>query len=343
MRMVSGFWGKLSRPPATSGGGGPKPFFALAPMLDVTDAAFRRIIATCGRPDVMWSEFVSADGLCSAGREKLLPMFAFSEGERPIVAQLFGANPAHIREAAALIAELGFDGVDINMGCPDKKVVKQNAGAALIRTPKLAQDIIRAAQEGGGGLPVSVKTRTGDTEDTLAEWLPRLLETEPAAVTIHARTRADMSKVPARWERVAQAVGIRNALGSKALIIGNGDVQSVADGEQRARESGCDGVMIGRGVFGNPWVFRRDGYVPTREETLRVLIEHTQLFEELYGVDPSTGRRVKSFDLMKKHFAAYVHGWDGAKELRVVLMATKSAEDVEEAVRGFLTVGSGGE
>jgi nifR3 family TIM-barrel protein len=323
-------------------------------MLDVTDAAFRRIIATYGKftrpdgttsggPDVMWTEFVSADGLCSVGREKLLPMLAFSQEERPIVAQIFGADPAHIREAAALIAELGFDGIDINMGCPDRKVVKQNAGAALIRTPKLAQDIIRAAQEGGGGLPVSVKTRTGDMEDTLAEWLPHLLEMEPAAVTIHARTRKDMSKVPARWERVAQAVGIRDTLGSSALIIGNGDVPNIAEGERRAKESGCDGVMIGRGVFGNPWVFRRDGYVPTREETLRVLLEHTKLFEELYGADPLTGRRVKSFDLMKKHFAAYVHGWEGAKELRVALMAAKNVGEVEEVVRASSTVGSRGE
>jgi nifR3 family TIM-barrel protein len=334
----------------------PKPFYALAPMLDVTDAAFRRIIAKYGKPDVMCTEFVSADGLCSRGREKLLPMLAFTPSERPIVAQIFSASPEKIREAAALIRELGFDGVDINMGCPDRNVVKQGAGAALIKSPKLAREIIRAAKEGvQGKIPVSVKTRTGDSRDSLEEWLPELLSEEPAAVTIHARTRKDLSKVPARWALVREAVEIRNKLGSKTLIIGNGDVKSVEEARERADATGCDGVMLGRAIFGNPWLFsglvraQRDSQtespatgrvarIPSREEKLRVLVEHTKLFEELYASLSVSGSqfRVKNFDVMKKHFKAYVTGWDGASELRMKLMEAKTAGKVGEVVEGFL-------
>jgi nifR3 family TIM-barrel protein len=314
--MHNGFWGEL-----------PKPFFALAPMLDVTDAAFRRIVVRYGKPDVLWSEFVSADGLCSRGREALLPMLAFTDAERPIVAQIFGANPATIRSAASLVASLWFDGVDINMGCPDRKVLKQNAGAALIGTPALAAEIIRAAQEGarsaGRRIPVSVKTRTGDTEDTLDAWLPRLLEAEPAAVTVHARTRKELSKVPARWERVAQAVRIRDSVGAKTLIIGNGDVLTRTEGERRAEETGCDGVMVGRAVLGNPWFFAQPEHVPTREEKLRVLAEHAVLFEQLRGA--------RQFDVFKKHIAAYVRGFPGAAELRLRLMETGNAAALADA------------
>ncbi len=299
-------------------------------MLDVTDAALRRVMAAHGKPDVLFTEFVSADGLCSKGKEALLPMLWFSDAERPVVAQIFSSNPGHIREASELVRELGFDGVDINMGCPDRNVVKQGAGAALIRTPKLAREIIRAAKEGAGPLPVSIKTRTGDTTDTLETWLPELLAEEPAAITIHARTRKDLSKVPARWENIRQAVEIRDHLGSKTLIIGNGDVRSIEEGIKRAEESGCDGVMAGRGVLGNPWFFATPPHTPTREEKLRVLIEHTKLFEELFRKDRD--RPMKNFDVIKKHYRAYVEGWRGAKELRTKLMGAKNVEEVERII-----------
>ena len=179
------FWEKLN-----------KPIFVLAPMADVTDAAFRRIIAKYGKPDVFWTEFVSADGLTLApeeGRKKLLRDLEYSESERPIVAQFFTSNPENMKKAAELAVELGFDGIDINMGCPDKSVEKQKAGAALIKNPKLAREIIRAAKAGAGSLPVSVKTRLGYNKDELETWLPELLAEEPAVVTIHARTRKEMS------------------------------------------------------------------------------------------------------------------------------------------------------
>lgn len=330
--MTQGFWGKLK-----------KPFFVMAPMADVTDVAFRRLIAKYsnhgnpeGGPDVFYTEFVSCDGLCSKGREALLTDFRYSKEEHPIVAQIFGSNPEHFRQCAALIAELGFDGIDINMGCPDKSVEKQCAGAALIKTPALARELIRAAKEGGGGLPVSVKTRVGYNKVILDEWLPEILAEEPAMVTIHARTRKEMSLVPARWEHVARAVEIARDFAEKhgtarTLIVGNGDAKDLNDAKQKAQETGADGVMLGRAIFGNPWLF--DTQVNYHEiplnERLRIMVEHTKLFEELLG-------GIKNFAIMKKHYKAYVTGFLGAKELRVKLMDAKNADEVERIIKEFI-------
>ncbi len=335
---MKGFWGKLN-----------KPFFVLAPMADVTDAAFRRIIAKYGKPDVFWTEFVSADGLCNPkGREKLLIDLSYTEAERPIIAQIFSSKPGNVREAAKLIKELGFDGLDINMGCPDRTIEKQGAGASLMKNPKLAQEIILAAKEGAGDMPVSVKTRLGYNKDILEEWLPALLETKPVAITVHARNRKELSDFPARWEMVARAVEIRNELKSDTLILGNGDVRDIADAKRKVEETGADGVMLGRAIFGNPFLFGSDGREVSLKERLEIMIEHTKLFEELFvagtrhvkdrpreaGADSTLGR--KSFNVMKKHYKAYVHGFDGAKELRVELMETKTAKEVEELVKKFL-------
>ncbi|MES2930643.1 MAG: tRNA-dihydrouridine synthase family protein [Patescibacteria group bacterium] len=387
------FWEKL-----------PKPFFALAPMADVTDAAFRRMIAKYGKPDVTWTEFVSADGLASHGREVLKRDLVYTEEERPIVAQLFSSHPEKMREAARLCAELGFDGIDINMGCPDRSIEKQGAGAAMIKTPDIARAVIEAAKEGiadaGKNIPVSVKTRVGYNQVQLKEWIPFLLSCDIAALTVHARTRKEMSKVPARWEHIKEVVAIRDRMGVSTKIIGNGDVRDVSHGKALAHETGCDGIMIGRAIFGNPWLFatvacakhpsnserpvsffsrlsnlffnkvhgsstfatqsrdsadRREcvaenaqikndtgtasedthkywlhatSVVPIRER-LRVMVEHTKLFMELLG-------DIKSFAIMKKHYKAYVNGFDGAKELRVKLMEAKDAREVEDITREFL-------
>ncbi len=323
--MLTGFWHTL-----------PKPFFCQAPLANVTDAAFRRVIAKYGKPDVIWTEFVSATGLCSPGRPALLTDFWYTEAERPIVAQIFGSLPEHFYEAALLIQELGFDGIDINMGCPDKSVsCKQGSGAGLILEPKLAQEIILATKRGAGPLPVSVKTRLGYNINVLDTWLQTILETCPAAVTIHARTKKEMSLVPAHWEEITKAVAIRDKYDNspdKTLIIGNGDVKNLIEAKQRVTETGCDGIMIGRGIFGNPWIFdqTRDASSISIKEKLLVMVEHTALFEELF-----TGK--KGFDVMKKHYKAYVNGFDGAKELRVKLMEeTKTAADVKRIVDQFL-------
>ena len=316
---------------------GRQAFFALAPLANVTDAAFRRLIAKYskaggGAPYVTYTEFVSADGLCRAGeegRQKLMRDLLFTEAERPIVAQFFTATPEYMERAAALAQELGFDGVDINMGCPDKTIEKQGAGAKLMLNSSLAVHIVEAAKRGAKGLPISVKTRLGYNKDILDEWLPALFAAQPAAIVVHARTRKEMSKVPARWERVKRAVEIRNELKSETLIIGNGDLKDVEDAEQKIKETGADGAMLGRAVFGNPWLFA-DAKSPEQsrgiETRLRVLVEHTKLFEELLG-------DIKSFAIMKKHFKAYVEGFDGAKELRIRLMEVTNAAEVEKIIK----------
>ena len=335
----------------------PRPFVALAPLADVTDPAFRRIIAhhsahlrgngTVGGPDVMWTEFVSADGLSCAtpdGKRKLLADLRYTEAERPIVAQLFSSIPAHMEASARLCRTLGFDGVDINMGCPDRSVERQGCGAALIQNPACARRIIRAAQKGAGskhgGIPVSVKTRLGYAKDELETWLPELLAEAPAAVTLHTRTRQELSRVPARFERVKAAVSIRDKVCNTAwqerhrctptLIIGNGDVQSCADGRRKALQTGADGVMLGRAVFGNPWLFHpvcTPEYVPPAKR-LAVMCEHARLFGELLPH--------KNFAVMKKHFKAYVAGFENAPELRRALAATQSFQDVEAIIAAFL-------
>ncbi|MEK7098838.1 MAG: tRNA-dihydrouridine synthase family protein, partial [Patescibacteria group bacterium] len=261
----------------------PKPFFIQAPMEDVTDAAFRALIARFGKPHVMFTEFTSADGLVLApeGKRVLLKKLLYSEAERPIVAQLFSATPERMEAAAKLCAELGFDGIDINMGCPDKSVEKGGAGAALIKNAENARALIRAAQT--AGLPVSVKTRIGYDKDTLDAWLPELLAENLACVTIHARTRKEMSDVPAHWDAVQRAVEIRDRLGSKTQIVGNGDVKDLDEARARAAETGCDGVMLGRAIYGNPWLYNEQHrkLLIRPQEKIDALIEHIKLFDKL--------------------------------------------------------------
>ncbi len=312
-----------------------KPIMVLAPMANVTDAAFRRIIAKYGKPDVMWTEFVSADGLFLGGYDNLIRDLEFSETERPIVAQFFTSHPEMMEKAAALAAKLGFDGIDINMGCPDKSIEKQGAGAAMIKNPKRAREIIRAAKRGvakaGKSIPVSVKTRIGYSKNELATWLPELLAEEPAVITIHARTRKEMSKVPARWQHIKEAVEIRNKLGSKTFIFGNGDVVDLEEARAKARASGADGVMLGRAIFGSPLLFnphRKMSDLPLRERLL-IMLEHTALFEKLLG-------DVKSFAVMKKHYKAYVNNFSGAAELRAKLMDTNNYAEVRTIVQDFI-------
>ena len=367
------FWKKLTAIRRTQG----KPFFILAPMADVTDMAFRQIIVECGKPDVLYTEFVSADGLCSEkGRPKLMPHLAFKENERPIVAQIFGSNPQHFYEAAKLIARLcpvvdfptatkspkkfrkihygvcpvvnfsdaqsampeateksttGFDGIDINMGCPAGKIVKHDSGAGLILNPELAKKIIHETKRGAGGLPVSVKTRIGYNKIITEEWMSHLIEAEPAAIILHGRTMKEMSKVPAHWDEIGKAAVLCRKAGIP--IIGNGDVASYADGVKKAKQYGLDGIMVGRGVFSNPWFFSAGGgsafggnpVAKTPTEKIELLKKHVELFTELWVNPPAGG---KHFDVMKKFFKIYISGWEGAKELRIKLMNTKNIPEV---------------
>lgn len=319
--MNYGFWGKLE-----------KPFFVLAPMVNVTDTVFRQIIVEHSRPDALWTEFVSCDGLCSPrGRAAVLRGLQFTQQERPLVAQIFGAKPENFYTTAKLLAELGFDGIDINMGCPDKAIMKQGTGAALIMNPTLAKEIIAATQEGvsdaGETLPVSVKTRIGFNSDEIETWIPTLLSMNIPVLTVHGRTKKELSAVPAHWDRIGAVVEMARATGT--LIIGNGDVQTLQEAKQRVAETGVDGVMLGRAIFGNPWLFDHQGQVPTVREKLTVLVAHTALFEQTWGA-------TKNFELMKKHFKAYVTGFDGAQALRMRLMECHTAKEVDDEVTAFL-------
>ncbi len=328
------FWQKLK-----------KPIIVLAPMADVTDAPFRRLFAKYGKPDVTWTEFVSADGLIMApddnfddsgfsSKQKLLKDLEYTEEERPIVAQLFSGKPEMMMGAAKLVQDLGFDGIDINMGCPDRGVEKQKSGAALIKNPELAKSLVGAARQGAPLLPISVKTRIGYNKiEEMENWISEILSTKPAALTIHWRTRQEMSKVPAHWELAKKAVELRDKISPETILLGNGDIDSLEKAKQVSEETGVDGVMVGRGIFGNPWFFNPEiirDYDISVEERLRVMIEHTKLFLEILPH--------KNFSVMKKHYKAYVEGFDGAKELRIQLMDAKDLEEVEEIVEKFLKI-----
>lgn len=310
-----------------------KPFVVMAPMADVTDAAFRALVAKCGAPDVFWTEFVSADGLYHTreigklkDEENPLMRDLLKATEKPIVAQIFSSQPQNIAYATKLVAELGFDGVDINMGCPDRAIERQGCGSAMIKNPESAKAVVRAAQE-ASDLPVSVKTRVGYNKESLEEWLPHLLELNPAAITLHLRTRKEMSNAPAHWELMQKAVEIRDRENPQVLLIGNGDIADLEDAHTKIAESGCDGAMIGRGMFGNPWVFagRKSEDTPL-EEKLKALVELA------YGFEALTPK--KNFVILKKHIKAFVTGFDGAAELRAKLMGAERAVELEGLIKG---------
>ncbi|MBI2025220.1 tRNA-dihydrouridine synthase family protein [Candidatus Kaiserbacteria bacterium] len=301
-------------------------------MKDVTDIAFRALVAKRGKPDVFWTEFVSADGLyhtCEGqtftkNENPLLRDLQFAPDQRPIVAQIFSSKPEMIAYATKLVAELGFDGVDINMGCPDKTIEKQGAGAAMIKNSELAVEIIRVAKS-ASSLPVSVKTRIGYNKESLDEWLPALLSANPAAITLHLRTRKEMSLVKADWELMKKAVEIRNKINPKVLLIGNGDVRDRKDGEQKAEETGCDGIMLGRAMFGNPWVFNHQLPTINLQQKLDALIELAYGFEK---ISPP-----KNFAILKKHIKAFISGFSGASNLRARLMSATSASELEREIK----------
>lgn len=318
---MESFWKKMNTP-----------FFVLAPMADVTDPAYRRLIAETARPDVTWTEFVSADGLYHTREKKgmkeeenpLLRDFLFTPGEHPILAQIFGSNPATIAYASKLAATLGFDGVDINMGCPDRSIEKQGAGAAMMKHPEDAPAIIAAARE--SGLPVSVKTRIGYNKEEMDTWLPVLLKENLAALTVHLRTRKEMSSVPAHWELASRVVELRDRYSPDTLVLGNGDVKSLAEARAKAKETGLDGIMLGRGIFGNPWLFTdRDIDAIPPKEKLGALLTLSQYYAEL--------KPMKSFHILKKHFKAFVNGWPGAAELRGRLTVLNDQAELESSLR----------
>lgn len=301
----------------------PKPFFILAPMDAVTDVVFRHVVAKAGRPDVFFTEFVSTDGYCSPkGRRSTAGRLAFTENEHPMVAQIWGEKPEHFREMAHGLKELGFKGIDINMGCPAKDVVKKGAGSGLIRNPELAAEIISATKE--AGLPVSVKTRLGDVRiDEWEGWLTHILKQDVVNLTIHLRTRKEMSKVDAHFELIGEIKKLRDKIAPQTLLSINGDIRDRQHGLELVEKYGVDGVMIGRGVFQNPFAFELEPKEHTQEERLGLLNQQLDLFDK-YTKELET----RPFDPLKRFFKIYVRDFAGASELRELLMHAKSTEEV---------------
>lgn len=288
-------------------------------MEAVTDTVFRHAVARAARPDVYFSEFVSTDGFCSPkGRHSTDRRLLYTDDEQPLVAQIWGTTPAHFAEMAKGLKEMGYQAIDINMGCPAKDVIKKGAGSGLIQTPELAAEVIAAAKT--AGLPVSVKTRIGYRTRITEEWIGFLLRQDIVALTVHARTMKEMSKVPAHWEDVALAVQLRDQIAPQTLIIGNGDVADRADGLRRIAETGVDGIMIGRGVFANVFCFEKRPREHTREELFDLLRYHLILWEQTWHGEAN-------YHALKRFFKIYIRDFDGASELREALMQSASVDE----------------
>jgi tRNA-dihydrouridine synthase len=309
---MSNFWHNL-----------PQPFFILAPMEAVTDVVFRHVIASAARPDVFFTEFTNASSYCSpSGVHSTRGRLTFADDEQPMVAQIWGSRPEQFEEMGRGLFEMGYAGIDINMGCPDKSVVKGGAGSALIRDFELAAHLISAAKT--SGLPVSVKTRLGySTTDEMTEWLSHLLRQDIVNLTVHLRTRKEMSKVEAHYELIPAIKQLRDAIAPQTLLTINGDIRDRQHGEELVRTYGVDGVMIGRGIFSNPYAFEHMTSSHDREALLGLLHHHLDLFDQY-----STTLEPRRFEPLKRFFKIYIRDFPGASELREQLMHTTTTDEV---------------
>lgn len=305
----------------------PRPFFILAPMEAVTDVVFRHVVANAARPDVFFTEFTNASSYASpAGIHSTRGRLTFTADEQPMVAQIWGKKPDEFAFMAHGLATMGYAGIDINMGCPDKSVVQNGAGSALIKTPELAAQLIAAAKE--GGLPVSVKTRLGySTIDEYKDWLAHLLHQDIANLTIHLRTRKEMSKVAAHYELIPEIKKLRDEIAPQTLLTINGDIEDREQGMALVKEYGVDGIMIGRGVFHNPFAFEHIKREHSREELLGLLNLHLDLFDRY-----SAELEPRKFEPLKRFFKIYIRDFQGASELREQLMHTKSTDEVRALI-----------
>jgi nifR3 family TIM-barrel protein len=310
------------------------PIIALAPMEDVTDTVLRELLLGLTDPGclhVVMTEFVSTDGLVhKKARKRVIHRLQVTDEERKllkeknvkIVAQIWGNTPEHYQQVAKEITEdMEFDGIDINMGCPVPKVVARGCCSGLIGNPSLAKEIILATKE-STPLPVSVKTRIGLKTIATEEWVGHLLETKPAAITLHGRTQKQMTQGPALWEEIEKAARLRDALGLDIPILGNGDIQSVQEARQKCADYTLDGAMIGRGIFDNPWLFMEEQRARTKEEKLELLWQHTELFDRVWG-------DTKNFHILRRYYSIYSKGFHGAADLRAKLMQTQNIGEVQ--------------
>ncbi|PTJ68945.1 tRNA-dihydrouridine synthase [Staphylococcus saprophyticus] len=316
--MKENFWREL-----------PRPFFVLAPMEDVTDVVFRHVVSEAGRPDVFFTEFTNTESYCHPeGVHSVRGRLTFTEDEQPIVAHIWGDKPDHFREMSIGMAEMGFKGIDLNMGCPVPNVATKGKGSGLIQRPEIAAEIIQAAK--AGGIPVSVKTRLGYSEiDEWRDWLRHVFEQDIANLSIHLRTRREMSKVDAHWELIGEIKKLRDEIAPDTLLTINGDIPDRKTGLELAEKYGIDGVMIGRGIFHNPYAFEKEPREHTSEELLGLLRLHLDLFDRYTENEP------RQFKPLRRFFKIYVRGIRGASELRHQLMSTNTTDDARKLLDEF--------
>lgn len=316
--MKENFWNDL-----------PKPFFVLAPMEDVTDVVFRHVVAEAGRPDVFFTEFTNSESYCHPeGEKSVRGRLIFTEDEQPIVAHIWGDNPENFRKMSIGMAEMGYKGIDINMGCPVPNVAQRGKGSGLILRPDIAAELIEAAK--AGGLPVSVKTRLGYSDIAeWKEWLTHILKQDIANLSIHLRTRKEMSEVPAHWELIPEIKALRDEIAPNTLLTINGDILDRQMGLELVEKYGVDGVMIGRGIFKNPFAFEKDPKEHSSEEYLNLLRLQLDLQDQYAEQLP------RSMSGLHRFFKIYVKGFRGAGELRNRLMNTKSTDEVRALLDNF--------
>lgn len=319
MSMKENFWQDL-----------PRPFFVLAPMEDVTDVVFRHVVAEAAAPDVYFTEFTNSDSYCHPeGKASVRGRLTFTEDEQPIVAHIWGDDPEHFREMSIGMAEAGFKGLDINMGCPVPNVVGDGKGCGLIGRPEVAAELIQAAK--AGGLPVSVKTRLGLTNiEEWHDWLRHILEQDIVNLSIHLRTKKEMSKADAHWELIPEIKKLRDEVAPDTLLTINGDIPDREKGLELANQYGVDGVMIGRGIFNNPYAFEHEPKEHSSEELLNLLRIHLDLFDKYSEIEK------RKYIALHRFFKIYVKGFRGAGELRNNLMNTKSTDEARSLLDAFV-------
>lgn len=318
--MKENFWNEL-----------PRPFFILAPMEDVTDIVFRHVVSEAARPDVFFTEFTNTESFCHPeGIHSVRGRLTFSEDEQPMVAHIWGDKPEQFKEMSFGLADMGFKGIDLNMGCPVANVAKKGKGSGLILRPERAAEIIQAAK--AGGLPVSVKTRLGYYNiEEWKEWLRHVFKQDIANLSIHLRTRKEMSKVDAHWELIEAIKEMRDEVAPQTLLTINGDIPDRQKGMELATKYGIDGVMIGRGIFHNPFAFEKDPREHTSKELLDLFRLHLELFEKY------SNEETQQFKSLRRFFKIYVRGIRGASELRHQLMSTETVDEARALLDDFET------
>lgn len=316
--MKANFWQEL-----------PRPFFILAPMEDVTDVVFRHVVQEAGAPDVFFTEFTNSDSFCHPdGLASVRGRLVFTEDEQPMVAHIWGDNPEHFRQMSVALAEMGFAGIDLNMGCPVPNVAERGKGSGLILRPEVAGELIQAAK--AGGLPVSVKTRLGFTElSEMQAWISHLLKQDIANLSVHLRTRKEMSKAAAHWDLIPELVKLRDAIAPETLLTINGDIPDRKTGEELAEKYGVDGIIIGRGIFKNPYAFEKIPQEHSSQELLQLLRLQLDLQDQYQEQLP------RSIVGLHRFFKIYVKGFPGANDLRIRLMETKSTAEVRQILDEF--------